>query len=607
MQELATMNVQMRIITEANIDQMTNMSFSDNLQRLTGKIDLKNVMPAQLLQKQRQKPGQGKKDLAALGFTKLPPPPFKKWLIPKIDTLDVEQDFMSIPSAGSSEEIVTLEPAQENSWFALKDTINEAKAKLDEIPDNLFYTITNSLDMYATLRTLVQKTYNMEHATNAALKMYEMLNEFALLMMGTSCMPSVNVFCNAELPGAFIIAINHFMRTKCISSEFDWLGSSYLPEDALKAGNSTILDDKYKIYEKNRLHWLMGPAPNAMPEGEAPITGDVTDPTVINALGNAVHRRFALNDGAHLYTSDVGIEIQKEDLNRQEELTAFINYGQIVAGLLSLALGGTLITKQYTFYTPFNRSLIAIVASLFEETYITKPKTSRPTNSEIYLVGKGFKGISPELVKALLDRAEAYRTLDKLPTTWGSLIKPDILSKIDADILLAGQEMHGEQQVAFVNEVSEAYRVLMGRNDMNLLTKVYEKAAQNEWLKDNPLMVISKDENLNNTQVSMEGQAQGQAQQMQGPIPIQAPIKINTQRRVLNPIAFVPAQASAAQASAAQASAAQGQGQASAELVEDSILIPPEEVVEAAEAEGEEEEDKEKANAGKKTIRFNIK
>ena len=36
MQELSTMNVQMRIITEDNIDQLTSMSFSDNIIKLTG-------------------------------------------------------------------------------------------------------------------------------------------------------------------------------------------------------------------------------------------------------------------------------------------------------------------------------------------------------------------------------------------------------------------------------------------------------------------------------------------------------------------------------------------------------------------------------------------
>jgi len=371
------------------------------------------------------------------------------------------------------------------------------------------------------------------------------------------------------------------MRTKCVSSEFDWIASSYLPEAAQQAGNKTILEDKYKIYEKNRLHWLMGPAPNALPEGEAPITGDVTDPTVINTLGNAAHQRFAVNDGAHLYTSDVGIDIAKEDLNRQEDLTAFINYGQIVTGLLALSLGGTLITKQFTFFTPFSRSLIAIVASFFEETYISKPKTSRPTNSEVYLVGKGFKGIGPEMARALLDRAEAYRTLDKLPTTWGSLLRPDILSKVDADILTAAQEVHGEQQVLFVNEVSEAYRVLIGHTDIHELAKMYEKSAQETWLKDNPLMVIQRDENLNNAVESMDLPLPQQPLQQ----PLQQPIT------AFRPIAFVPA--------SKQVQFMEEQGPS-----EESILIPQAE----EEPPPGEEADPEVEGGGhdKKTIKFNI-
>jgi hypothetical protein len=492
MQELLTMNVQLRLITEANIDQMTNMSFSDNLQRLTSKANVPKITVGATVAAAAAAQAAAKTNIAALGFTKLPPPPFKKWLISAIDPITVA-DLTPIPTSESNE-LIALEPVQENSWFALKDKLNAVKDKLNDIPGSVFTKLTSQLDMYATLRAIVQQTYNMEHATNAALKMYEMIYQLDLLMPNGKCLPVVNAFCNAELPGAFVIAINHFMRTKCVSSDFDWIASSYLPAAAMQAGDKTILEDKYKIYEKNRLHWLMGSAPNALPEGEAPITGDVTDPQVINTLGNATHQRFSANDGANIYTSDVGIEIEKDKLNQQEELTAFINYGQILSGLLSLAIGGTLITKQFTFYTPFSRSLIAIVASLFDETYIIKPKTSRPTNSEVYLVGKGFKGISSELSTALLDRAEAYRTLDKLPTTWGSLLEPSVLNQVDADILVAAQEVHGEQQVAFLNEIAEAYRVKKFVNK-------YETSAQETWLKENPMMVISKDDNLNNAVV----------------------------------------------------------------------------------------------------------
>ena len=587
MQELTTMNVQMRIITEDNIDQMTTMSFSDNLQRLTGQlgkgqgqgqgqvINIKELLP------RTAAAATSKKNLAALGFTKLSPPPFKKWLITAGEPIQVAE-LTPLPTADIND-FITLEPAQENSWFALRDAVNAAKDKLNDIHENMFFMLTNSLDMYAQLRTIVQRKYNMEHATNAALKMYEMINHFELLMADGNCLPSVNAFCNAELPGAFVIAINHFMRTKCVSSEFDWLASSYLPAAAQQAGETTILEDKYKIYERNRLHWLMGPAPNALPEGEPAITGDVTDPAVINTLGNATHQRFSSSDGATLYTSDVGIDIATKDLNRQEELTAAINYGQVLSGLLALAVGGTLVTKQFTFFTPFSRSLIAIVASLFTETYIAKPKTSRPTNSEVYLVGKGFKGISPDLAKALLDRAEAYRTLDKLPTTWGSLLAPDRLAMVDADILVAGQEMHGEQQVSFLNEIAEAHRIFNGQSNLKDLLKDLvkreEQKAQSEWLKDNPLLVISREENLNNAVIELAAQPQGIAQ------PQMQPTQQRQQGIVMQPPQQIPQQ----------------------ELEEESILIPEETETEASNAEASNAEaDADKGNTEKKTITFKI-
>ena len=585
MQELATMNVQMRIITEANVDQMTHMSFSDNLQRLTGKVSLqglKDILPKATAAELAAE----RKNIAALGFTKLPPPPFKKWLITRLEEPIQVSDLTPVPTAENSE-VIALEPVQENSWFALKDKLNAAKDKLNDIPTSTFVSLTSQLDMYATLRSIVQKTYNMEHATNAALKMYEMIYQLELLMPGGRCLPVVNAFCNAELPGAFVIAINHFMRTKCVSSDFDWVASSYLPAAAMQAGDKTILEDRYKIYEKNRLHWLMGPAPNALPAGELPITGDVTDPVVINMLGNATHQRFSANDGANLYTSDVGIEINKEELNQQEELTAFVNYGQIVTGLLSLGLGGTLITKQFTFYTAFSRSLIALVSSLFDETYITKPKTSRPTNSEVYLVGKGFKGISSELSTALLDRAEAYRTLDKSPATWGSLLQPQLLAQVDADILAAAQEVHGEQQVAFLNEIAEAFRV-------KKFTNTYEKTAQTTWLKENPVLVINREENLNNAVISMEEQqqiptvqaqqTQAQQTQAQQTIPTVQAQQFKTLPGITPP-GFNPIAA------------------AEPELEEESILIPEEDEEEVAAA---AESETGAAKSEKKTISFNI-
>ena len=606
-QELATMNVQMRIITEANIDQMTNMAFSDNIQKLTGKtINIKELN----LQMPKGTTAYARKTAAAAGvvaFNKLPPPEYKQFRIKPLEPLRPE-DLTPLPSANYNE-FIALEPAQENLWFALRDTVNNAKKKLDAIPGHIFTNLANKLDMYATLRTLVQKTYNMEHATNAALKMYEMIYALKLLSMGETCLPKVNVFCNAELPGAFIIAINHYMKTKCINSDFDWVASSYLPEAALKAGDATILEDKYKIYERNRTHWLMGAAPNALPEGEQPITGDVTDPSVINILGNAVHQRFAEEDGGNLYTSDVGIELKKEQLNQQEELTAFINYGQILSGLLALAVGGSLVTKQFTYFTPFSRSLIAIVASLFDETYIVKPKTSRPTNSEVYVVGKGFRGITPQLSSALLNRCEAYRSIDKLPTTWGSLIQSELLNKVDAEILASAQAIHGEQQVAYVNEIVDAYQKFKDYNEIKQYTKTYEKTAQATWLEENPLIVISSEENIHyaHETTKIKSIQEEEAYQPESPSsympqspsyqpqsPSYQPQSPSYQPQ--SPSSYMPESPSSYMPQSPSYQPSPPLGSA-----EESILIP-----EAEKEETGEEDDNKKEEGEKKTISFNV-
>ena len=245
-----------------------------------------------------------------------------------------------------------------------------AKSRLDSIPEKDFETLMGALDLYRGLKRTFRDQYGFLVATNATLKMHELLIQEKLLSCDTGAAPHIRMFADAELPGAFLAAANHYVRTMCPASNFDWVASSYYPEAAAKAGDSTILGDHYGIYAQNRGRWLMGPRPNAMPEGEPDVSGDLTDPNVVAALANAVHARFggdvSAASGATLYTSDAGIDVSG-DYSRQEEDTALLNFGQVLCGILSLAPGGHLVTKQYTFLTPFSRSLIAVLAALFDE------------------------------------------------------------------------------------------------------------------------------------------------------------------------------------------------------------------------------------------------
>jgi hypothetical protein len=119
------------------------------------------------------------------------------------------------------------------------------------------------------------------------------------------------------------------------------------------------------------------------------LVGDLTKIDDIKAIAKKVN----IAGGVDLYTSDAGIDVEG-DYAGQEKKTLSLNYGQILSGLSVLNIGGCMITKQYTYMSKFNQTLINYLSTIFKSFYICKPLTSRPANSEIYLVGCGFKGIN---------------------------------------------------------------------------------------------------------------------------------------------------------------------------------------------------------------------
>ena len=141
-----------------------------------------------------------------------------------------------------------------------------------------------------------------------------------------------------------------------------------------------------------------------------------------------------------------------------------------------------MVTKQYTFNNPFSRSLIALTSLLFEEAYVVKPVTSRPGNSEVYIVGKGFQGIDKSLSDELIARFNVYNGIKDSPCKYAPLFNPEDYKAIDEELLNASMKIHNEQQVDFLNEINEYYENKSLYVDINIKRKL-----QNEWLEKYPL------------------------------------------------------------------------------------------------------------------------
>ena len=295
----------------------------------------------------------------------------------------------------------------DEQYAALREAHVTAARVFDSVPIKIFNRIIAQADPYSDFKHLMRRESCMHVCTNATLKMHELMS---LVDIG----PVMNVFCNAELPGSFAITISHHMRGKYPLVPFKWVASSFVENV-----KSTILCDVYGVLRLNQRNWLLCPEMN----------GDIMQIDNIRRIAESVHARFTDTAGATLYTSDAGVDIGT-DYEHQEELNADVNFYQIMCGLVTTAVGGTMIFKQYTFFTKLSRSLLAYIFPVFETIDIVKPKTSRPGNSEIYVVCKGYRGAPDNIMEFIAQYAKVpiveidpmidaclYRILTQLVTT----------------------------------------------------------------------------------------------------------------------------------------------------------------------------------------------
>lgn len=75
----------------------------------------------------------------------------------------------------------------------------------------------------------------------------------------------------------------------------------------------------------------------------------------------------------------------------QEMSTASLHYCEMVTALGVLAPGGSFILKAFTLFEHPTICALYLMGALFQQVHVYKPATSKPGNSETYIIGKGFK------------------------------------------------------------------------------------------------------------------------------------------------------------------------------------------------------------------------
>lgn len=122
--------------------------------------------------------------------------------------------------------------------------------------------------------------------------------------------------------------------------------------------------------------------------------------------------------GLDLVTADGGFDIGDTDYDKEEQLLARLVLSEILAAFKLLKTGGHMMIKLLGSNSEFMYQLIMLVALSFDDIYIFKPISSRPANSETYLVALSKKPRDVTLVYEQI-MEEAWR---KYPNNNNSII-----------------------------------------------------------------------------------------------------------------------------------------------------------------------------------------
>lgn len=132
-------------------------------------------------------------------------------------------------------------------------------------------------------------------------------------------------------------------------------------------------------------------------------------------LENLLYVRKNYEHDMDFITADGGFDYSV-DFNNQEEVSLHLIFSEICFATMMQKKGGHFILKVFDTFSSSTIELLYLLTYLYEEVSISKPLTSRPANSEKYILCTKFKMVHN--IEAIKDRmCEIFTTVQSNPYT----------------------------------------------------------------------------------------------------------------------------------------------------------------------------------------------
>ena len=260
--------------------------------------------------------------------------------------------------------------------------IKDAKKEIDEIPEKVwkFYrSLLNPLELvyspsgYSTFR-IKPKNETVPVPSRAYFKLWEIINRFDVVPKKDE----ITVANLCEAPGGFVKALIDYRGMHGLGKKDKYFVVTLQGKDTINFSKELL--SKYK---------------SQITLGPSGCSCDLTREETLNGCIKA----FGKNK-CDIVTADGGIKTSQMDFEEEKE-TGVLKASELVTALSIQREGGVFIWKLFDTCTRLTADLLFIINQYYKDVILYKPETSRPANSERYVVASGFTGIKSEELEAL--------------------------------------------------------------------------------------------------------------------------------------------------------------------------------------------------------------
>ncbi|CAI2185435.1 14363_t:CDS:10, partial [Funneliformis geosporum] len=246
-------------------------------------------------------------------------------------------------------------------------------------------------------------------------------------------------------------------------------------------------------FDFNRFHHETMPESHFKPCYGIDDTGDLYKEENIRDFAKVV-KKETQEGGVDLVTADGGFDVKGQE-RYQESLLKQLILCQVITMFMTLRKNGDFVLKVFDIFTPFTGGIVWILYRHFEKLCIIKPLSSRPANSEKYIICRNLRENNPAIIDYLFKvnrkfNEIKYTTMNKStlsPTTTSSSSLNQLLTQDYQQIPTPKEDINEIIDFSEINK-DQGFLEYIKRKNIEIAKDQIEAIKQLMKFVDNPEM-----------------------------------------------------------------------------------------------------------------------